>query len=98
MLDLAAVTDLVRDVAGTKLAGHRVESVSVEPAIGAFGDDILRITIVADAAGADWPNGEAVLAVMGGLRDRLEQAGDGRLPIINLLTPQEFAADVDPES
>jgi hypothetical protein len=98
MLDLAEVTDLVKDVARTKLPGHGVESVSVEPSVGAFGDDILRITIVADAAGGDWPDGEVVLTIMGALRDRLEQRGDGRLPLVDLLTPQDLAVDVDPES
>lgn len=98
MLDLPRVTDLAGDVARAMLAGRHVESISVEPSTGAFGDDLLRVTVVVQGAEPDWPNGESILAFQSALRDRLEQLGDERLPLVDILTPADLSADVDPES
>jgi hypothetical protein len=98
MLNLAHVGDVVRDTAGRLFPDHHVESVAVEPSVGAFGDDLLRITVVVRTARDHWPSGEDLLAFEGALHDRLEQGGDNRLPIVDILTPEDLAADVSSES
>ena len=98
MLDTQQVIDLIGDVARTALSGRRIDSVSVEPSVDSWGNDALRITVVAHRVGADRSIGEAIVAVENGLRDRLEQEGDTRLPIVDILTPEDLAADVSSES
>jgi hypothetical protein len=92
------VTELAGEVARAALSGRRIESVEVEPSVDSLGNDALRITVVAQRAAADWSPGEVIVAFENILRDRLEQLGDERLPIVDILTPEDLAVDVGSES
>jgi hypothetical protein len=98
MLDLARVSGLVGEVAQATLPGRGIASVVVKPSVDSFGNDSLRITVVVRDVGSEPPNGESIVAFEGELRNRMEQLGDERLPIVDILTPEDLAADVDPES
>jgi hypothetical protein len=98
MLDFARVSGLVGEVAKAVLPGRGIESVVVKPSVDSFGNDSLRITVVIRDAGSEPPNGDSIVAFEGEWRDRLEQLGDERLPIVDILTPEDLTADVDPES
>jgi len=98
MLDLARVSGLVGEVAHATLPGRGIESVVVKPSVDSFGNDSLRITVLIRETGSEPPNGESIVAFEGELRNRMEQLGDERLPIVDILTPEDLAADVDPES
>ncbi len=95
MLDLPEVTDLAGNVARTLFPGRRVENISVEPRIGAFGHDLLWVTLLIQSDKPGWPDGEAIIAFMGELGDRLLELGDERQPIVHMLTPEELAADAE---
>jgi hypothetical protein len=92
------VTELASEVARAALSGRQIESVSVEPSVDSLGNDALRVTVVAQRAAADRLPGEVIVEFENTLRDRLEQLGDERLPIVDILTPEDLAADVSSES
>ncbi|HTW69900.1 MAG TPA: hypothetical protein VME47_08450 [Acetobacteraceae bacterium] len=98
MLDFPQVSEVCAEVARAMFPGQQIESISVEPRIGAFGDDLLWITAVIQGDGPGWPDGEAIGAYALAVSDELEKQGDERLAIVELLTPEEAAEVVESES
>jgi hypothetical protein len=93
------IEDVVRDVAGAKFPGTRIDRVAVEPGIASTGEDAVRILVVF----ADPVNNH--LAIVGGFLDaltdiwtRLEQMGEQRMPILRYAAAHELEPHADSES
>jgi hypothetical protein len=98
MLDFPEIMELSADVARVVFPGRRVKRISVEPRIGAFGNDVLWITAVMQSDDPAWPDGEAISTYSLALHDQMEKLGDERLAVVDLMRPEEAAGDVEPES
>ena len=98
MLDVQQVTELANDVARTTLSGRKIESVSVEPSVDWLGHDAVRITVVTHGQVADRSTVEAIVAIENKLQDRFYQLGAELWPFVDILTPEDLAADDGPES
>jgi len=98
MLEIERIREIVVDVARASLGPLGVESAVVEPTVNADGDDALRVMIVVPADTVHRVRGDALIRLLVDLREKLESEGERREPIVEYATPEELAADVDPES
>ena len=92
MLELSAVETLARSEANTAFGAANVVRIDAEPMLDSYGDEALSVRVVLEEAAVAAPDGIRLLNFLSKLRDRLEENGDGRFPIINYATEAELAA------
>lgn len=98
MLTNDEIIRIVGDVAKVKLVESPIERVISEPATDWTGGDAVRITIVITPEAVDRLSGDSVLDNLVEVHNRLAQAGETRLPMVEYATEQDLAYSGDPES
>jgi diphthamide biosynthesis methyltransferase len=98
MLEIERIRESAVDVARASLGPPGVKSVVVEPTVNVDGEDALRVMIVIPADTVHDVREDALIRLLVDLREKLESEGERREPIVEYATPEELAADVDPES
>jgi len=98
MLTYDEINRIVGDVARRKLVESSVLRVTSEPATDWTGGHAVRITIVIPAEAVHRLSGDSVLDNLVELQNRLSEAGETRLPIVEYATEQDLAYSGDPES
>jgi len=96
MLEPARISEIVGEVAKAHLTPKSVAGVFSEPATDSEGHEALRITIVIGRDATKRLKGDAVLDTLVDIQDRLREAGEERLPIVEYATREELEAGGDP--
>jgi len=96
MLESEKINGIVKEVAVANLTPSVVRYVTSEPTTDSQGDEALRITIVIAPGAAETVSGDAVLDTLVMSLDRLREAGEDRLPIIQYAAEDELEDIGDP--
>jgi hypothetical protein len=96
MLTSEEVSQIVEAVASANLTPSVVRTVVTQPTTDSQGGDALRITIVIAPGVATSVPGNAVLDTLIMTQDRLREAGEHRLPIIEYAAEDELEDVGDP--
>jgi len=90
MLDTKQIDDIVKVTASSNLSSAGIVSVTSRPVVDSEGDAALRITIELTPGSTSSISGEAVVKTLSQVRDRLQEAGEDRFPIIEYATSDEL--------
>ena len=90
MLDTKQIDDIAKAAASANLSSTSIVSVTSRPTIDSEGDAALRITIELTPGSTSSISGEAVVKTLSQIRDRLQEAGEDRFPIIEYATSDEL--------
>jgi hypothetical protein len=95
MIDLSKVRKIAREVAKANLTSKNVVDVLTEATADSEGRDAVGITFVLKPGAATRISGDAALDTLVQLHTRLDQAGEGRIPIVEYATEDELAESGD---
>jgi len=96
MLKADRIREIVDEVAKAYLKPTFVTEVRSEPAIDSEGHEALRITIIIGSDAARRLKGDAVLDTLVQIKDRLRDAGEDRLAMVEYATKEELESGGDP--
>lgn len=96
MLQDFRIKEIAGEVARAHLKSTSVADVLSEPVTDSEGHEALRITIVIGQDAAKRLPGDAVLDTLVQIQDRLREAGEERLPIVEYATEEELENGGDP--
>jgi len=96
MLEPARISEIASEVAKAHLKPTNVADIRSEPVTDSEGHEALRITIVIGRDAAKRLKGDAVLDTLVQIQDRLREAGEERLPIVEYATEEELESGGDP--
>jgi len=87
---------LIRQALAAKLGKENVVRVDWEPTTDSQGQDALKITVVIPPGASKKVKGEPVLDALVGLRARLREMREDRIPVVEYATEAELAQDAGP--
>lgn len=90
MLRPEQIIDIVGQVARANLTAGDIDQVLAEATTDSEGDEALRITIVVRSGSEARLDGDAILDTLVQLQQRLREAGEDRLPIVDYATDEEL--------
>jgi hypothetical protein len=98
MLSTARIDDISRDVAERTLPSHSVERVESTETIDSEGQSAVRVLIVLRPNVVQKLKGDAVLDTLVSIQNKLSDAGEERLSIVEYATEDELRESADSEA
>lgn len=97
MLENRQIIQIITDTANANFAPAGVKRVELEPTIDSTGSEALRVTIVIESEAGFHPTGDILLDALVRIGQNLDAAGEGRFPIVDVVTEEELAEPTEDE-